>query len=134
MPGSCTSRPPGVEPGRAFRRRLRGWEQREIAQLASALGASGVVSFRVHGVQVQLQHDISMQGAEQQQAQPAASPTGITGLHGDGDGDGGGGGGDGDGGGDGSRPGGGGAGGGGGSDDDDDGGDDDDRDDDGCSG
>ena len=77
MPGSCASRPPGFEPGRASRRRLRGWEQREIAQLASALGASGVVSFRVHGVQVQLQHDISMQGAEQQQAQPAASPAGT---------------------------------------------------------
>ena len=77
MPGSCAPRPPWFEPGRASRRRLRGWEQREIAQLASALGASGVVSFRVHGVQVQLQHDTPVQGAEQQQAHPAASPEGT---------------------------------------------------------
>ena len=67
MPGSCAPRPPWFEPGRASRRRLRGWEQREIAQLASALGASGAVSFRVHGVHVNVMQNATEAGAEQQQ-------------------------------------------------------------------
>ena len=78
MPGSCASRPPGVVPGRAFRRRLRGWERREIAQLASALGASGAVSFRVHGVHVNVMQNATEAGAEQQQDNPAAAPSGTT--------------------------------------------------------
>ena len=67
MPGSCAPRPPWFEPGRASRRRLRGWEQREIAQLASALGASGADSFRVHGVHVNVVQHATNAGAEQQQ-------------------------------------------------------------------
>ena len=78
MPGSCASRPPGVVPGQAFRHRLRGWERREIAQLASALGASGAVSFRVHGVHVNVMQNATEAGAEQQQGNPAAAPAGTT--------------------------------------------------------
>jgi hypothetical protein len=74
MPGGCAARPPEAVPGRAFRRRLRGWEQRELAQLASALGASGAASFRVHGVHVNLVQHASEAGAEQQHGQPAAAP------------------------------------------------------------
>ena len=78
MPGGCAPRPPEAVPGRAFRRRLRGWERREIAQLASALGASGAASFRVHGVHVNVLQHASTAGAGQQQRQPAASPAGTT--------------------------------------------------------
>ena len=77
MPGSCASRPPGVVPGRAFRRRLRGWERREIAQLASALGASGAASFRVHGVHVNVVQNATYADAEQQQEAPATAPMGT---------------------------------------------------------
>ena len=78
MPGSCASRPPQAVPGRAFRRRLRGWERREIAQLASALGASGADSFRVHGVHVNVGQHASAAGAEQLQGQPVAAPKGTS--------------------------------------------------------
>jgi hypothetical protein len=77
MPGGCAARPPEAVPGRAFRRRLRGWEQREIAQLTSALGASGAASFRVHGVQVNLVQYASAAGAGQQHGHPAAAPEGT---------------------------------------------------------
>jgi hypothetical protein len=77
MPGGCDARPPEAVPGRAYRRRLRGWEQRELAQLASALGASGAASFRVHGVHVNLVQHVSTADAEQQHGQPAAAPTGT---------------------------------------------------------
>ena len=77
MPGSCASRPPQAVPGRAFRRRLRGWERREIAQLASALGASGADSFRVHGVQVNVVQHATNAGAEQQQDTPGTAPKGT---------------------------------------------------------
>ena len=78
MPGGCAPRPPEAVPRRAFRRRLRGWELREIAQLTSALGASGAVSFRVHGVHVNVMQHVPAAGAGQQHGQPAAAPTGTT--------------------------------------------------------
>ena len=77
MPGSCAPRQPEAVPGRAFRRRLRGWELREIAHLTSALGASGAASFRVHGVHVNVAQHASAAGAEQLQGQPAAAPPGT---------------------------------------------------------
>jgi hypothetical protein len=77
MPGSCAPRQPEALPDRGFRRRLRSWEVREIAHLASALGASGAASFRVHGVHVNVMQHASTDGAEQQHGQPAAAQSGT---------------------------------------------------------
>ena len=54
MPDSCAARLPQAASSQASRRRLRGWELRDIVRLASALGPSGAGTFRVHGVRVDL--------------------------------------------------------------------------------